>query len=948
MLVQVVFEEMVDGRTASLRKILPSMRATHRIGEGVPFVTCRLFSAATVVSVTSIAHHEDTAADHAERTSDSSRRDVSDEVDTAARADVRVLGALLGRVLTEAGGAELLDDVERLRALAIDAFESRRSESIADAEALVDSFSPKRAEQVARAFTCYFHLSNLAEEHHRVRVLRERETRSINVDLPADSLPGALSRLVDEVGSEETARRLQRLRFHPVLTAHPTEARRRAVASGIRRISELLGEHDRAVAGTTSAAENERRLLEEIDVLWRTSPLRTTRPTPLDEVRTAMNIFDQTLFEVVPRVYRLLDDWLLAADAGAKPAEAPAFMRLGSWIAADRDGNPFVTAKVTRAAAAIASEHVLLGLERAAGRVGRTLTLDSVDTPPDAALLALWQGQQSLAEDLAAEVATRSPEEPHRRVLLVVAERIAATRRRDADLAYAKPEELLADLRVIQSSLRAAGASRSANGELQNLIWQVQTFGFHLAELEVRQHSKVHRQALEEIRAGGAQCEMTREVLDVYRTIKHLQQRYGVNAARRYIVSFTQSSADIATVYELAEAALGSAEAAPVLDAIPLFETFADLSNATTILDEMLQLDPVGARLAATGRKLEVMLGYSDSSKDVGPVSATLALYDAQRRIAEWAERNEIELTLFHGRGGALGRGGGPANEAVLAQPRGSVEGRFKLTEQGEVIFAQYADRAIAARHIEQMAAATLLASSPLNEEANRVATADFAGMAGVMDESSRARFFELIKAEGFAKWFARVTPLEEVGLLALGSRPARRGLSVESLEDLRAIPWVFAWTQARINLTGWFGLGSALAAVADEGKLRDAYARWPLFTAMVDNVEMSLAKTDDRLADRYLALGDRPDLAALVLDEMALTRLWVKLTTGHSELLETRPVLRRAVRLRSPYVDALSLLQLRALREVRSSGSTDPLDDSHQLLLLAVNGVAAGLQNTG
>nr|WP_307827282.1 phosphoenolpyruvate carboxylase [Subtercola frigoramans] len=869
-----------------------------------------------------------------------------DEVNEDLRGDVRLLGSLLGRVLTESGSSELLADVEKLRALTIEAYENDDSEAIEAAEELVDSFSPTRAEQVARAFTCYFHLSNLAEEHHRVRVLRARDAAGGAVT--TDSLPAAIEQLVDEVGADEASRRLRELRFHPVLTAHPTEARRRAVASGIRRISELLSERDATSAGTLSGAENDRRLLEEIDVLWRTSPLRTTRPTPLDEVRTAMNIFDQTLFEVVPKVYRMLDDWLLAGDAGARPTEAPAFFRLGSWIAADRDGNPFVTASVTKAAAAIASEHILLGLERAATRIGRTLTLDSADTPADAGLKALWASQRAFAGEVTAQVGTRAPNEPHRRVLLVVAARIAATRLRNADLAYAKPDELLSDLRVIQASLRAAGAHRSANGELQNLLWQVETFGFHLAELEVRQHSKVHRQALAEVAAGGELSEMTNEVLDVYRTISFLQARYGLNASRRYIVSFTQSSADIANVYALAEAALGSADAAPTLDAIPLFETFDDLQASTTILAEMIQLPAVQARLAQTGRRLEVMLGYSDSSKDVGPVSATLALYSAQEKIAQWARDNEIELTLFHGRGGALGRGGGPANEAVMAQPPGSVEGRFKLTEQGEVIFAQYGDKTIAARHIEQMAAATLLASSPTNEKSNADATADFSDVAATMDVRSRERFYELIRSEGFPQWFAQVTPLEEVGLLALGSRPARRGLSVESLEDLRAIPWVFSWTQARINLTGWFGLGSALAAVGDLDVLRDAYARWPLFTAMINNVEMSLAKTDDRLAKRYLALGDRDDLAALVLEEMRLTREWVGLTTGNAEVLETRPVLRRAVRLRSPYVDALSLLQLRALREVRASGSSDPLDEPHQLLLLAVNGVAAGLQNTG
>ncbi len=880
-------------------------------------------------------------------TTDHSRARISGEVDRDLRADISLLGSLLGRVLTEAGGDELLADVENLRGLVIRAYERDHDASIEDAEALVESFTPERAEQVARAFTCYFHLSNLAEEHHRVRVLRARSAAG-PASAGTDTLPAALEQLREEVGAEATAERLQGLRFHPVLTAHPTEARRRAVASTIRRISELLDARVPADPASATGAENERRLLEQIEVLWRTSPLRTTRPTPLDEVRTAMSIFDQTLFQIVPQVYRLLDDWLLGTDAGVADAEAPAFLRLGSWIGADRDGNPFVTASVTKEAAAIAAEHVLLGLEHAATRIGRTLTLDESETQPDDALRALAARQEELAASVTSQIGTRAPNEPHRRVLLVIAERIAATRRGDEALAYADPSALLDELRIVQNSLRAGGARRNANGELQNLIWQVQTFGFHLAELEVRQHSKVHREALADVKAGGALADMTIEVLEVYRTIAYLQKRYGVDAARRYIVSFTQSSTDLATVYELADAALGSAEAAPVLDAIPLFETFDDLQNSTRILSEMIELAPVKARLAATGRKLEVMLGYSDSSKDVGPVSATLALYDAQSRIASWAKDNDIVLTLFHGRGGALGRGGGPANEAVMAQPPGSVDDRFKLTEQGEVIFAQYGDKTIAARHIEQMAAATLLASSPANEEANRAAADEFAPVAATMDEASRTRFFELVKAEGFAPWFAQVTPMEEVGLLALGSRPARRGLSVSSLEDLRAIPWVFAWTQARINLTGWFGLGTALAAVGDEALLRDAYRRWPLFASMIDNVEMSLAKTDLRIAERYLALGDRDDLAALVLSEMQLTREWVQRTSGHGEILDDKPVLQRAVRLRSPYVDALSLLQLRALRAVRASGSTDPQDAPHRLLLLAVNGVAAGLQNTG
>ncbi len=337
-----------------------------------------------------------------------------------------------------------------------------------------------------------------------------------------------------------------------------------------------------------------------------------------------------------------------------------------------------------------------------------------------------------------------------------------------------------------------------------------------------------------------------------------------------------------------------------MLDVIPLFETFADLQAAPGILAEIVSHPAFVSRLDATGRRLEVMLGYSDSSKDVGPVAANLALYEAQAKISTWAQAEGIELTLFHGRGGALGRGGGPANSAILAQPPHSVDGRFKLTEQGEVIFARYGDPDIAMRHIDQVAAAVLTASSPSIERRNRGAADAFADVARKMDVASRERFFALVKAPGFAPWFATVTPMEELGHLALGSRPARRGLSVESLEDLRAIPWVFSWTQARINLAGWFGLGSALDAVGDAQRLSEAYEQWPLFRTMIDNVAMSLAKADERIARRYLALGDRDDLAQLVMDEMLLTRSWVERITG-GDLLGNKPILQRAVKMRSP-----------------------------------------------
>ncbi|MEU1970063.1 phosphoenolpyruvate carboxylase [Microbacterium sp. NPDC019599] len=877
------------------------------------------------------------------------RYEAGQEIPERMRADVRRLGGLLGRVLRESGSPGLYDDVERLRFATIQAYTDETPEAFQRAAEIADSFTIERADEVARAFTVYFHLTNLIEEHQRVRVLRERDGRPEREDA-ADSVAAAFVRLSAEVGDDTALKRLQALRFHPVFTAHPTEARRSAVSRSIRRLASLLDELDTVLRNGADERRTERRMIEEIDTLWRTAPLRPEKPSPTDEVRSVMEVFDETLYTAIPHVYRRVDDALQGPAAGSRAPIVKPFVRVGSWVGGDRDGNPFVTASITRKAAKIASEHVLIGLERTAARIGRTLTLDAASTPPSTHLQLLLQRLVNDDEVAAAEIAKRSPNEPHRRTMLLITRKIAATARRDARIAYTRAEDLVADLRIVQDSLAQAHAPRQAYGHLQQLIWQVETFGFHLTELEVRQHSAVHRKALENLEAGGPRTDQTLEVLEVFRSIVAIQQKLGPRAAGRYVVSFTQSAQDLVNVHRLAAYAAEGGGAVPVLDVVPLFETFADLQAAPRILAEVIEHPEFRDRLEQTDRRLEVMLGYSDSSKDVGPVAATLALYEAQAAISAWAQQNGIELTLFHGRGGALGRGGGPANTAILGQAPHSVDGRFKLTEQGEVIFARYGDPAIAMRHIDQVAAAVLLASAPSIEQRNRDAAERYAEAAATMDAASRERFFSLVKAPGFAPWFAQVTPMEEIGLLALGSRPARRGLSVESLEDLRAIPWVFAWTQARINLAGWFGLGSALEAVGDEDLLRRAYDEWPLFRTLIDNVAMSLAKADSRIAQRYLDLGDRDDLARLVMGELELTRDWVIRVAGGDELLENRPVLQRAVKLRSPYVDALSFLQLRALRGLRDAAATGaPADpDLQRLLLLSVSGVAAGLQNTG
>ncbi len=688
------------------------------------------------------------------------------------RRDVRLLGDMLGEVLRESGGQDLLDDVERLRQAVIAARASHGSDgggsdgagsdgagSDGDGDphadpagdeiaALVASWPLDRAELVARAFTVYFHLTNLAEELQRVRALREQDTGQAPV---RESLAASVAEFRREQGPGHLGDLLARLRVHPVLTAHPTEARRRAVATALRRISDLVAALDDDRRGAAEQAETRRRLREEIDLLWRTSQLRANAMTPIDEVRTVMAAFDETIFQVVPRVYRALDEARREAGAGPAAPAVPAFLRYGSWVGADRDGNPFVTAQVTRETAVIQAEHVLRALENATTRIGRALTVNAGDAPPSAAFAVALEAAETAHPELLADLAARSPHEPYRTYLLYVARRLEATRLRQADLAYPGAAGFLADLRLVQESLAAAGASRQAFGELQQLIWQAETFGFHLASLEIRQHSAVHARALREITEGGTLSAQTSEVLATFRAAAWIQDRFGIEACRRYVVSFTRSAADIAAVYELARHATRSGRP-PVLDVVPLFESGEDLNHATGVLDEMLELEPVRERLEANGRQLEVMLGYSDSAKELGPVGATLRLFDVQEQLARWAADHSVRLTLFHGRGGALGRGGGPAGRAVLAQAPGSVDGRFKVTEQGEVIFARYANPVIAQRHLEQVTSAVLLASSPVVGERNAAAARRYRPVADQMESAALRAYRELVETPGFRR----------------------------------------------------------------------------------------------------------------------------------------------------------------------------------------------------
>lgn len=904
------------------------------------------------------------------------RPSAAEEMPEPLRRDVRLLGRLLGRVLEENGGPELLADVERLRRATIGLREDPTEERRQAVLQVVDSFDLDRAEAVARAFTVYFHLVNLAEEQHRVRTLLERGRQP---GPTRETIEAAVAEVRESDGEAVLEELLGRLTVAPVMTAHPTEARRRSVVDALGRIAELVSRLDDPRLSLTEEAHVRRRLLEEITILWRTQQLRPKRPSPLDEVRGTLAVFDSTLFVLAPDLYRELDRALGPDDVGARPTRVRPWLRWGTWVGGDRDGNPSVTSVVTRAAMDIQSDHILRGLESAARRIARSLTATSAETPPSSGLLASVERDARLVSDAAA-LHDRIPDQVHRHKLELAAERLVATREM-REGRYADAAELLGDLRVLQESLAQAGAARLAYGELQHLIWQVETFGFHLASLEVRQHSSVHARVLEEFMSGssgdtrlldrlsaegwpaesigiaatGPCSDEATETLETFRAMSELQRRYGPGACRRCVVSFTQSAADVVAVRALGALAVPNGPLA--LDVVPLLEEADDLRGATRLLDELVSLPWFAAWLDANARHMEVMLGYSDSTKEMGFLAANLALYRAQVALAEWARGHGVNLTLFHGRGGALGRGGGPANRAILSQAAGSVACRFKVTEQGEVVFARYANREIARRHLEQVTHAVLVASTPSHERDVAAGQERWAETAEQMAGASERAYRDLLAEPGFADFYARVTPVEELERMQIGSRPARRD-ATRALESLRAIPWVFAWSQSRINLPGWYGLGTGLAAVAGKpdalnpkglDRLRAMYADWPFFRTVLENAEMSLVKADLPIAELYLGLGDRPDLADRIVNEYRRSVRMVLAVRGNDRLLADHAVLRRAVELRNPYVDALSFLQVRLLERLRRGDLNPELEERlGRMVLITVNGVAAGLQNTG
>jgi phosphoenolpyruvate carboxylase len=831
------------------------------------------------------------------------------------RRDVRLLGEILGRVLVEQEGEELLADEERIRALSRKARKAGRPGPRSELASAVQELPLERQAQILRAFGLYFQLANLAEQHHRLRRRRqyEHERRP-----PRESLDAAFAELaaagIDEGVLADAAARIS---LQLVVTAHPTEATRRTILQAHLRMSRMLRELDDP---QLSAAARDRigdAIAEEVTALWETDEVRSMRPRVVDEIRHGLWFFEQSLLEEATDLTRELRRRLPGAGTP---------LRFGSWIGGDQDGNPAAGPDTIAEALARARELVLeryrAEVRELAGFIGSASTL--VPVLPELTE-SIARDERELA-DYAAEIGDQNAGEPYRRKLSFVWQRLGETIAGRPG-GYRSAAAFLADLDLVDRSLRDNRGGRIADGRLADLRTRVEIFGFHLAKLDVRLHA-------------NDLAERGERVLETFAAVRAARERHGPEALDTVIVSGTQSANDVLTAHELA----------PGLSPVPLFETIADLEAAPRIVGELLD-----AGVARDGR-LEVMVGYSDSGKDGGYLTAQWAIFRAQEALAALAAERGLELTIFHGRGGSAGRGGGPTYAAILAQPAGHPRGRLKVTEQGETVSFKYGLPGLAYRNLEAALAATLLSAFP---EVSRSAPPEGARETlGVLAATAQDTYRALVwDDERFVDFFRAFTPVDELALFEIGSRPARRPGSERYLERLRAIPWVFGWTQNRCVLPAWYGCGAALEPLAwtRDGlrELRRLYRSFAFFRSLVENLEMTLAKSSLEIARGYLELVPaevEPErLFGQIAAEHARTVEAVKQIVEAKELLDRHPVLQRSIRLRNPYVDPMNAIQVELLRRHRDPNATDEGREAvRRPLLRSIAGIAAGLRNTG
>ncbi len=899
-------------------------------------------------------------------------------------ADEALLREVLNDVIRHCDGEGVLELVERTVALAS---ATRAGDAAAPGElaALIAELELADVEVLVRALTRWFQLLNLAEDNERVRRLRNH-ARGEALGPRSGSLQAVVSKLAEAgITAGELQALLDRLEVRPVMTAHPTEARRRTTIEKLARVFHVLRELDERVGIDLDDARE--RLRATVQELWGSDDLRAISLTVMDEVRGGLVPFTTALAETIPRIYRDLERTIrehFPDDA----IDIPPLLTFGTWIGGDRDGNPNVTPEATVAALELMREHCLRFLEARVELLAGRLSLSDRISGPAHGLEPILQAGRDRFGELSAQLGELNPEEPYRRALTFIRERVRATARYELPDGYAEPTELLADLRRVERSLRQHAGDFTAAGDLRDVIRQVEVFGFHYAQLEIREHARVLRDSLAEIYGALGICAdygalaraeriallcrdiadrrplvpanisrfsaRTRETIETFRMIHDALTGPHRGAIQSYIVSGTEGPDDLLEVLllmkETSLASAGGAQA--MLRIVPLFESGASLAAAAETIDELLSIPVYRDAVAAVGDEQEVMIGYSDSNKDVGYVASAWMAYRAQVRVAEVLRRHGVNWIFFHGRGGAVGRGGGPTSGAILALPPGTVAGRLKMTEQGEVMNAKYSVGEIAHRELELMTNATLAAGAMTAEAAR--AGVEFQRVAEEMADASSRVYRSLVhEDQEFVRFFTAATPVEEISRLRLGSRPARRS-AAGGIESLRAIPWVFSWTQSRVILPAWLGLGTALADARERHGLellQTMLAEWPFFGSLISNAEMACAKVDMQIAQRYAELWD---------DEAARNRVWtrlraefelaereLKLVRGSDVLLESDPILQASIERRNPYVDPLSFVQIELLRRRAALGdATDP--ELERVGLLTINGIASGLRNTG
>jgi phosphoenolpyruvate carboxylase len=906
--------------------------------------------------------------------------------------EIHRLGDLLGETLVEQEGQALFELVEEVRALA----KAHRAGDEAAGERLlrrIEGLPLAESRGVVKAFASYFKLVNLAEERERVRVLRRREREAHAAGAAAiETIEAAVVELKQEgMGGAELQALVDRLLIQPVFTAHPTEAKRRTILTKLARIAEVLRGLDREAVTPEEERAADEALREELTSLWQTEETRAYRPDVMDEVRNGLYYFETTLYDLAPELVAALERALARHYPGTRVDAS--LLRFGSWIGGDRDGNPFVTVAATEAALRAHHELALRLLRRGIERLhGHLSSTERLGVEP--ALVASLAKDAEAFPDEARQADERYQRQPYRKKLRYVYRKLGATLEASARPwradhvarpgTYRDAAELVADLRLVQESLRAHRGARLASGRLGTLVRQAEIFGFHLASLDLRQTSDRHASAVAEVlgrygaAAGYAALDeqartelltrelhagrpfaphrldfspQTNETLDLFRLVRRAHERMGAPAVECYVVSMTRGPSDLLAVLLMAK----DAGVSDRLDIVPLFETVADLHRAPETLERLFANPAYAAHLAARSRAQTVMVGYSDSNKDGGYLTAHWELHLAQRRVAAVCARAGVRLTLFHGRGGTVGRGGGPTNRAILAQPPESVGGRLRFTEQGESVTNRYADPAIARRHLEQLVHAVLVAAGRRPTGTPSRGGAWERAMNELSPLAERAYRALVHATRELPAYFYAATPIEDIGRLNIGSRPARRAASAD-LAELRAIPWVFAWTQSRVGLPGWYGLGSALESWAgeDQGRwdlLGAMYREWAFFRTLVDNAQRALRSADMLIARVYATLASESDRAAVfprVVAEYERSEAALRRLTGQRDLLDAAPWLQRSIRVRNPYIDPMNYVQVALLRRLRGGLGAAATEEIRDAVRLSVNGIAAGLRNTG